>query len=30
MYGNLRKQPLVRRWEGNTMTIDIIRKGAAR
>src|SRR5258708_24054066 len=26
MYGNLRKQPLVKRWEGDTMTIDITRK----
>src|SRR3989454_1307477 len=26
MYGNLRKQPLVKRWEGETMTIDITRK----
>ena len=26
MYGNLRKQPLVRHWEGDTMTVDITRK----
>jgi hypothetical protein len=26
MYGNLRKQPLVKRWEGETMTVDITRK----
>ena len=26
MYGHLRKQPLVKRWEGETMTIDITRK----
>ena len=26
MYGNLRKEQLVRRWEGATMTIDITRK----
>src|SRR6202162_4539670 len=26
MYGNLRKQPLVKHWEGDTMTIDITRK----
>jgi hypothetical protein len=26
MYGNLRKQPLVTHWEGDTMTIDITRK----
>lgn len=26
MYGNLRKQQLVKRWEGETMTIDITRK----
>jgi hypothetical protein len=26
MYGNLRKQPLVKRWEGETMIIDITRK----
>jgi hypothetical protein len=26
MYGNLRKEQLVRRWEGETMTIDITRK----
>ena len=26
MYGHLRKQPLVKRWEGETMTIDVTRK----
>jgi hypothetical protein len=26
MYGNLRKQPLVKHWEGDTMSIDITRK----
>src|SRR3954462_9922355 len=26
MYGNLRKQPLVKRWEGETMIVDITRK----
>jgi hypothetical protein len=26
MYGNLRKEQLVKRWEGQTMTIDITRK----
>jgi hypothetical protein len=26
MYGNLRKEQLVKRWEGETMTIDITRK----
>jgi hypothetical protein len=26
MYGGLRKQPLVKHWEGDTMTIDITRK----
>ena len=26
LYGNLRKQPLVTRWEGETMTVDITRK----
>jgi hypothetical protein len=26
MYGNLRKTPLVKHWEGDTMTIDITRK----
>ncbi len=26
MYGNLRKQPLVTHWEGETMTVDITRK----
>ena len=26
IYGHLRKQPLVQRWEGETMTIDITRK----
>ena len=26
MYGHLRKQPLVRRWEGETMIVDITRK----
>ena len=26
MYGNLRKQPLVKHWESDTMTIDITRK----
>lgn len=26
MYGNLRKEQLVRRWEGETMTIDVTRK----
>jgi hypothetical protein len=26
LYGNLRKQPLVKRWEGETMIIDITRK----
>jgi hypothetical protein len=26
MYGSLRKQQLVKRWEGETMTIDITRK----
>ena len=26
MYGNLRKEPLVKRWESDTMTIDITRK----
>jgi hypothetical protein len=25
-YGNLRKQPLVKHWEGDTMTIDVTRK----
>jgi hypothetical protein len=26
LYGHLRKQPLVRRWEGETMIVDITRK----
>jgi len=26
MYGNLRKEPLVKRWEGETMIVDITRK----
>ena len=26
MYGNLRRQPLVRRWEGETLIVDIRRK----
>jgi hypothetical protein len=26
LYGNLRKQPLVKRWEGDTMIVDITRK----
>ena len=26
MYGNLRKEPLVKHWEGETMTVDITRK----
>jgi hypothetical protein len=26
MYGHLRKQPLVRHWEGETMSVDITRK----
>jgi hypothetical protein len=26
MYGHVRKQPLVRRWEGETMIVDITRK----
>src|SRR5438128_5203692 len=26
MYGNLRRQPLVKRWEGDTMTVEITRK----
>ena len=26
LYGNLRRQPLVTRWEGETMTVDITRK----
>ena len=26
MYGNLRKQPLVKHWEGETMIVDITRK----
>src|SRR5712691_9161745 len=26
MYGNLRKQPLVKHWEGETMMVDITRK----
>jgi hypothetical protein len=26
IYGHLRKQPLVEHWEGETMTIDVIRK----
>jgi len=26
MYGHLRKEPLVKRWEGETMTIDVTRK----
>jgi hypothetical protein len=26
MYGHLRKQPLVKHWESETMTIDITRK----
>jgi hypothetical protein len=26
LYGHLRKQPLVKRWEGRTMTVDITRK----
>jgi hypothetical protein len=26
MYGHLRKEPLVKHWEGNTMTIDITHK----
>ena len=26
IYGHLRKEPLVQRWEGDTMTIDITRK----
>ena len=26
MYGNLRKEQLVKRWEGETMIVDITRK----
>ena len=26
MYGHLRKEPLVQRWEGETMAIEVIRK----
>jgi hypothetical protein len=26
LYGSLRKQPLVKRWEGETMIIDVTRK----
>jgi hypothetical protein len=26
MYGHLRKEPLVKRWEGETMIIDVTRK----
>ncbi len=26
MYGNLRREPLVTRWEGETMIVDITRK----
>jgi hypothetical protein len=26
LYGHLRKQPVVKRWEGETMTIDVTRK----
>jgi hypothetical protein len=26
IYGHLRKQPLVRRWEGRTMVLDVTRK----
>jgi hypothetical protein len=26
MYGGLRKQPLVRHWEGETLIVDITRK----
>jgi hypothetical protein len=26
LFGNLRKQPLVRHWEGETMSVDITRK----
>jgi hypothetical protein len=26
LYGNLRKQPLVKHWEGETMIVDITRK----
>ena len=26
MYGNLRREPLVKRWEGETMIVEITRK----
>ena len=26
MYGHLRKEPLVKHWEGNTMNVDITHK----
>jgi hypothetical protein len=26
MYGNLRRQQLVKRWEGETMTVEVTRK----
>jgi hypothetical protein len=26
LYGNLRKQPLVKKWEGQTMIVNIERK----
>ena len=26
LFGNLRKQPLVKHWEGETMIVDITRK----
>ena len=26
LFGNLRKQPLVKRWEGETMIVDVTRK----
>ncbi len=26
LYGHLRKQPLVRKWEGQTMTVSVERK----
>ena len=29
LFGHLRKQPLVRRWEGQTMTVEITRREVA-
>jgi len=29
LFGNLRKAPLVKHWEGETMTVDITRKTPA-